>query len=68
MNGFTILAVAFGGCLAIEGAAWAIFPDQMREMYREMLSLETLFLHRAGLVSVAVGVVMIAAAVKFSGT
>lgn len=63
MNGLTIIAVAIGGCLALEGAAWAIMPAQMREMYREMLTMNDQLLHRVGLISVAIGVVVIALAV-----
>jgi len=64
LNALTILAVAFGGCLALEGAAWAIFPSQMRDMYRDMLALDNIMLHRAGLISVAIGVGVIALAIR----
>jgi len=64
MSWVTILIIAFGGMLAIEGAVWAIFPSQMRRMYREAMSADDRALHISGLVSVAIGVVMIMMAVK----
>lgn len=63
----TVLLIAIGGALAIEGAAWAIVPALMRESYAEMFTLGDAFLHRAGLVSVAIGCAMIFGAVKFAG-
>ena len=63
----TITLIAIGGALAIEGAIWAIFPSQLRDMYREMLSMPDKTLHYAGLASVAFGVVILAAGVKMAG-
>lgn len=64
MTPFEIIAVAIGGCLALEGAGWAIFPSQMRHMYQEMMQMNNLLLHRAGLVSVAIGVALITLAIR----
>ncbi len=64
MTFWTISLIAFGGCLAIEGVGWAIFPRQMREVYREALMLGDKVLHRAGLFSVALGVGLIVLALK----
>ena len=64
MSLWTISLIAFGGCLAIEGVGWAIFPRQMREMYREAFVLGDKVLHQAGLFSVALGVGLIVLAVK----
>ena len=64
MSALSIIAVAIGGCLALEGAAWAIIPSHMREMYRDMLTMDDRLLHRVGLVSVAIGVIIIALAVR----
>jgi len=56
--------IAMGGAFAIEGAVWAIFPSQTRRTYNEMMSMGDKALHMAGLASVAIGVVLIALAVK----
>ena len=64
----TIIAVAMGGALALEGAVWAIFPSQMRRMYQEAMSqMDDKSLHIGGLISVLIGVVIIGAAVKIAG-
>ena len=55
-----------GGALALEGAVWAIFPSQMREMYRQMFSMPDRTLHLSGLASVAIGVVLVAVGVKLA--
>lgn len=61
----TIIAVAIGGVLALEGAIWAVFPSQTRRMYQEVMSqMDDKSLHIGGLISVLVGVVIIGAAVK----
>ena len=65
----SLSAIAFiilGGVLALEGALWAIFPSQLRDMYREMMSLPDGTLHRAGLVSVAFGVAFLLFGVKLA--
>ena len=67
MSLWVILFIAIGGALAIEGAAWAIFPRGMRDAYAQMMSMPEIMLHRAGLFSVALGCVMIIGAVKFMG-
>ena len=64
----TIIAVAIGGTLALEGAVWAIFPSQMRRMYQDAMSqMDDKAMHLGGLVSVLIGVVLIGAAVKLAG-
>jgi len=63
-----VLLIAFGGALAFEGAVWAIFPSQMRRMYREMMNeMDDKSLHIGGLVSVAFGVALLVFAIKFAG-
>lgn len=64
MNLVQIVIVAFGGCLFIEGIAWAIFPTQMRHLYSEMLNLNDKILHQAGLASVAAGVIVMMMVLK----
>jgi len=66
MNLTTITLIAFGGALAIEGAVWAIFPSQMREMYRQAFAMPDKALHTTGLISVALGVVLIMAGIKLT--
>ena len=66
MSLWTVILIASGGAFAIEGAAWAIFPSQMRRMYMDAASLGDRALHMTGLVSVAIGMVLIMWAVKFA--
>ena len=63
----TVLLIATGGALALEGAAWAIFPSQMREIYQQAFAAGDRMLHISGLVSVAIGTALIIWAVKVSG-
>ena len=64
----TIIAVAIGGVLALEGAIWAIFPSQTRRMYQETMSqMNDKSLHMGGLISVLIGVIIIGTAVKLAG-
>lgn len=64
MSWMTILLIATGGALALEGAAWAIFPTQMRQIYQQAFAAGDRMLHMSGLVSVAIGVALIVWAVK----
>lgn len=66
MNLATVSLLAIGGAFALEGAIWAIYPSQMREMYRQIFAMPDGTLHKAGLFSVALGVVMIVAGIKIS--
>ena len=61
------MLIAFGGALALEGAAWAIFPSQMRQIYQEAFAAGDRVLHLSGLASVAAGTAMIVWAVNLSG-
>ncbi len=67
MTGLAVLLIAAGGAMALEGAAWAIFPRQMREMYMTAFGEGDRFLHMTGLVSVAIGVAMIVWGVQVFG-
>lgn len=53
------MLIATGGALAIEGAIWAVFPSQTREMYQRAFASGDRVLHLTGLVSVAIGVMCI---------
>ena len=64
MSFTTILLIATGGALAFEGAAWAIFPRQMREIYQQAFAAGDRMLHISGLISVAIGVALIVWAAK----
>lgn len=64
MTIWTVILIASGGALAIEGALWAIFPSQMRRMYMDAFAMGDRVLHLSGLASVAIGMVMIVWAVK----
>lgn len=66
MSSTTILLIALGGTLAIEGALWAVFPRQIKEMYRQMLEMPDRTLHIAGLASVAVGVALLVLGVQWA--
>lgn len=63
----TVSLIAVGGALAIEGAAWAIFPSQMRRLYSEAFAAGDRMLHISGLFSVAIGMALIMWAVKTGG-
>jgi len=67
MSVTTIFLIALGGTLAIEGALWAIFPRQIKDLYQQMLAMPDRTLHVAGLASVAIGVALLAAGVKWAG-
>jgi len=62
-----VLFIALGGAFLVEGAAWAIFPRQIRRAYQMVFQGGDRDLHIFGLVNVAIGVSMIAAAIKFMG-
>lgn len=62
----TIVLIAIGGTLAIEGVLWAVFPRQIKEMYQQMLAMPERTLHLAGLMSVAVGVAVLMIGVKLA--
>ena len=60
MSSSAVILIAIGGALAIEGAAWAIIPRQMREIYEAVFREGDRMLHISGLISVAIGVALIA--------
>lgn len=67
MTAGTVILIAIGGSLAVEGAAWAIFPSGMRRAYEAAFADGDRLLHITGLISVAIGVAMIAWAVRGAG-
>lgn len=67
MNLTTITLIAIGGAFALEGAVWAIFPRQMRDMYEQVFAMPEKVLHSSGLASVAIGTILIVLGVKFAG-
>jgi uncharacterized protein YjeT (DUF2065 family) len=55
-----IVLIAIGGALAIEGAAWAIFPGGLRRIYQDMISqMGERELHISGLLSVFFGIILL---------
>ena len=65
---WAVTLIALGGAMAIEGAAWAVFPRQMRELYSMMFQEGDRMLHISGLISVAFGVLMIGYGAKLIGS
>lgn len=60
MTVLAIVLIALGGALAIEGAAWAIFPGGLRHIYNEMMSqMSEKDLHIGGLISVFFGMCLL---------
>lgn len=45
--------------IAIEGAAYALFPDAMKRMMARVLTQPTTMLRTAGLIAAAVGVAVV---------
>ncbi|MGB6230476.1 MAG: DUF2065 family protein [Litorimonas sp.] len=69
MDWITIALLTLGGAMLFEGLGWALAPDAMRRAYDEM----TERLGRTGMVQVgglcaALGLLMIVAAIRFSGS
>lgn len=52
--------------MAIEGVLWAVIPTQMRRVYEDAFRHGDKMLHISGLFSVAIGVALIAFALKAS--
>lgn len=60
-----VMLIATGSILAFEGVIWAVFPSQTRHLYSQMLrEMDDRALHIGGLVSVALGVAILAFALK----
>lgn len=55
----TEVATAIGLVLALEGALYALFPDLMKRMAQQVLQSPGDSLRVAGVVSVAIGVVLV---------
>lgn len=61
----SVVLIAFGGFVALEGVVWAVFPAQMRWTYRRMMDeISDRDLHIVGAVSVFIGTLMLAYGVK----
>lgn len=61
----TLLFIILGGAFLVEGAAWAIFPQQIRRAYQSVFQNSNKDLHIFGLANVVIGMLMIGAALKF---
>ena len=53
------LWTAFALVLVIEGAAWALFPEKMREMALKVRELSPTVLRSGGLIAAALGVTLV---------
>ncbi|MEP6343214.1 MAG: DUF2065 domain-containing protein [Maricaulaceae bacterium] len=65
MNLLALLFIILGGAFLVEGAAWAIFPRQIRRAYQMVFQSGDKDLHIFGLVNVIIGVIMVGIALKF---
>ena len=54
-----LLGLAIGGAFLLEGLMWALFPDQMREMVKQMLLQERNTVQTVGMISFVIGAVVI---------
>jgi len=55
----TILLIAFGGALLLEGAFYALFPGAMKRAMVEMQNLPENALRIGGLISACIGVLLV---------
>lgn len=63
-----ILLLTLGGALAFEGIGWALAPEQMKQAYREAIErLDNRQLSLFGMVSLAIGLILIVVAIRLSG-
>lgn len=59
-NAPQFLFCALGLCLVLEGALWALFPDGMRRVLRELLKKPPEALRRYGLAGIGLGLLLVA--------
>lgn len=55
------LLCALGLCFALEGALWALFPDGMRRVLRELLKKPPETLRLYGLTGIVLGLLLLVA-------
>ncbi|MEL6686563.1 MAG: DUF2065 family protein [Pseudomonadota bacterium] len=68
MSLLTILLLIFGGALAVEGIGWAVAPDAMKRAYDQAISsLDPKSLSNVGLLSAALGLLLIWIAIRIHG-
>lgn len=60
-----LIFIILGGAFLVEGAAWAVFPKQIRRAYQAVFKSSNKDLHIFGLANVVIGVLMIGTALKF---
>lgn len=61
----SVILIAFGGFILLEGLMWAIFPSAMRRTYDEMMKqVSDRDLHIAGVIGVFVGTCLLAYGAK----
>lgn len=62
------LGTAMALVLVLEGAAWALFPDAMRRLMSQALSLDSAQLRQIGLVATALGLGLLVALRGMAGS
>lgn len=55
----TVLIIALGGAMLLEGAVYALFPGGMKRAMREILDMPDGQLRSGGLIVAAIGLVLI---------
>lgn len=55
----TVLIIAIGGAMLIEGAVYALFPGGMKQAMRQILDMPERQLRNGGLIVALVGLAMI---------
>jgi len=55
----TVLIIAIGGAMLIEGSAYALFPKGMKRAMREILEMPENQLKNGGLIVAMIGLVLI---------
>ena len=62
-----IAGLAIGGAFVLEGALWALFPKQVRELYSKVLEEDDGAVQRFGLTSLVIGAILFVLAIRASG-
>jgi len=64
---WALSAFIIGGVLAAEGVMWALFPEATRNAYRQLIEMPGNALQMAGLISTAIGLVLVGLALHGLG-
>ncbi len=55
----TVLIIALGGAMLLEGAVYALFPNGMKRAMREIMDMPEAQLRSGGLIVAAIGLTLI---------